>query len=123
MNLRTAKKFFWKFLNLVSKNLIMKGHITQICISLHDFRENSMKSFSKCEPSEEHNLFKIISVPDLDPDPHVFGPSGSGYISQRYGSRPGSGSFYHQAKIVRKPFMPMVPYCFVTSFGLFIFEK
>jgi hypothetical protein len=32
------------------------------------------------------------SNPD-PPDPHVFGPPGSGYISQRYGS----GSFYHQA--------------------------
>jgi hypothetical protein len=37
-----------------------------------------------------------VSVPDPDPnpdplDPHVFGPPGSG-----------SGSFYHQAKIVRK---------------------
>ncbi len=32
-----------------------------------------------------------ISVADPDPpDPHVFGPSGSGSISQRYGS--GSGS-------------------------------
>jgi hypothetical protein len=45
------------------------------------------------------------SVPD--PDPHVFGP-------------PGPGSFYHQAKIVRKN---IDSYCFVTSFGLFIFEK
>jgi hypothetical protein len=35
-----------------------------------------------------------------DPDPRVFGPPGSGSISQRYGS--GSGSFYHYAKIVRK---------------------
>ncbi len=35
-----------------------------------------------------------------DPDPYVFGApgSGSGSISQRHGS----GSFYHQAKIVRK---------------------
>jgi hypothetical protein len=32
--------------------------------------------------------------------PRVFGPPGSGSISQRYGS--GSGSFYHKAKIVRK---------------------
>jgi hypothetical protein len=43
------------------------------------------------------------SVADPDPsDPYVFGPpgSGSGSISQRYGS--GSGSFYHKAKIVRK---------------------
>ncbi len=37
------------------------------------------------------------SVGDPDPEPaHVFGPSAS--TSQRYGS----GSFYHQAKIVRK---------------------
>jgi hypothetical protein len=37
-----------------------------------------------------------------DPDPRVFGPPGSGFgsISQRFGS--GSGSFYHQAKIVGK---------------------
>jgi hypothetical protein len=41
------------------------------------------------------------SVADLDlPDPHVFGP-------------PGSGSFYHHAKIVRKTF---IPYYFVTLF-------
>jgi hypothetical protein len=29
-----------------------------------------------------------------------FGPPGSGYISQRYGSGSGSGSFYHQAKML-----------------------
>jgi hypothetical protein len=39
-----------------------------------------------------------------DPDPHVFGPPGSGSSSQRYGS--GSGSFYHHAKIVRKTLIP-----------------
>jgi hypothetical protein len=42
-----------------------------------------------------------FSVADPDPsDPYVFGPpeSGSGSINQRYGS--GSGSFYHQSKIV-----------------------
>ncbi len=52
--------------------------------------------------------------------PHVFGPpgSGSGSISQRYGS--GSGPFYHQAKIVRKT---VDFYCFVTPFGLFISKK
>jgi hypothetical protein len=45
----------------------------------------------------------VNSVPDPDPDPpdpHVFVPPGSGYISERY--RSGPGSFYHQAKIVRK---------------------
>jgi hypothetical protein len=52
--------------------------------------------------------------PDPDtPDPHVFGPPGSGFrsSSQRYGS--GSGSFYQQAKIVRKN---LDSYCFVTYF-------
>jgi hypothetical protein len=44
------------------------------------------------------------SVADTDlSDPYVFGSpgSGSGSISEGYGSA--SGSFYHQAKIVRKP--------------------
>jgi hypothetical protein len=42
--------------------------------------------------------------PYPDPDPHVFGPPGSGFTSQRYGS--GSGSSYHHA-IVRKPLNPI----------------
>ncbi len=41
------------------------------------------------------------SVADPDPqDLYVFGPPGSGSVSQRCGS--GSGSTYHQAKIGRK---------------------
>ncbi len=46
--------------------------------------------------------------PNPDPDPHVFGPPGSGFISQRYGSGSGfgSGSFYHHAKIVKKTLIP-----------------
>jgi hypothetical protein len=46
-----------------------------------------------------------------DPDPCVFGPpgSGSGSINQRYGS--GSGSFYQQAKIVRKILITTVLFC------------
>jgi hypothetical protein len=50
-----------------------------------------------------------MSVPDNvpdPPDPQIFGPPGSGSINQRYGS--GSGSFYHQAKIVRKTLIPTV---------------
>jgi hypothetical protein len=37
------------------------------------------------------------SVSDPNPDPHVFGPpgSGSGSISQRYGFGSGSCTFYH----------------------------
>ncbi len=42
----------------------------------------------------------------LDPDPYIFGPSGSGSISRRYGF--GSGSFYNQAKIVRTTLIPTV---------------
>jgi hypothetical protein len=54
--------------------------------------------------SAELKLFinSITSVSDPDPpDPHVFGPPGSGYrsISQKYGSGScsgsGNGSFYH----------------------------
>ncbi len=41
-----------------------------------------------------------------DPDPYVFGPPGSESVSTR--SRSGSGSFYHQAKIVRKTLIPTV---------------
>jgi hypothetical protein len=49
----------------------------------------------------------MSSVADPDPpDPHVFGPpgSGSGSTSQRYGS----GSFYLHAKIVRKNLIPAI---------------
>ncbi len=52
-----------------------------------------------------------------DPDPHVFGPPGSGSTSQRYGSGScsgsGSGSFYHHPKIVRK-LKNLDSYYFVT---------
>jgi hypothetical protein len=55
-------------------------------------------------------------------DPLVFGPpgSGSGSISQRYGS----GSFYYLF-INKQKYSKyyLYSYCFVTSFGLFIFEK
>jgi hypothetical protein len=60
--------------------------------------------------------YLISSVPDPNPDPHVFEPPGSGYIRQRYGS--GSGSFYHQAKIVRTLFL-----LFCDFFGLFIVKN
>ncbi len=58
---------------------------------------------------------KICSVadPDSNPDPsdpYVFGPPGSGSISQRYRS----GSIYHQAKKARKTLIPR--YCFATFF-------
>ncbi len=55
-------------------------------------------------PSPTLLLWLETSVPD-PPDPHVFWS-------------PGSRSFYHQAKIARKT---LGSYCFVTTFGLFIF--
>jgi hypothetical protein len=66
---------------------------------------------------------------DLDlQDPYVFGPPGSasGFISHKYGSgsRSGSGSFHHQAKIVRKTrfllffdFLMNIYQCFGSGFG------
>ncbi len=42
--------------------------------------------------------------PNSDPDPHVFGPPGSGSYSQRCGS----GSFYRHANIVRKTLIPII---------------
>jgi hypothetical protein len=44
----------------------------------------------------------INSGPDPNPDPHFFGPSGSGSIPLT------SGSFYHNAKIVRKTLIPTI---------------
>ncbi len=47
-----------------------------------------------------------VADPDPNPDPYVYRPpgSGSGSISQRYGSL----SFYYQEKIVRKTLIPTV---------------
>ncbi len=63
---------------------------------------------------EDIDIIVVSGVADPDPsDPYVFGPPGSGSISQRYGS--GSGSFYHQSKMkntenstVRKILIPTV---------------
>jgi hypothetical protein len=51
-------------------------------------------------------LMRSTSV--VDTDPYVFGPPGYGSVSTstRYGS--GSGSFHHQAKIVRKTLISSV---------------
>ncbi len=65
--------------------------------------ENNLLSFTSKDPG---------SVADPDPqDPYAFGPSGSGYISQRYTDPDPAqdpGCFYHQAKIVRKTLIPTV---------------
>ncbi len=57
-----------------------------------------------------------------DPDPHVFGPPGSGYgsTSQRYGSGSGScsgsGSFHHHAKILGKTLIPTILWLLLTFY-------
>jgi hypothetical protein len=60
--------------------------------------------------SEKTTYSVVYSDPD-PPDPHVFGPPGSGSTSQRYGS--GSGSFYHHAKNSKEN---LDSYYFVTLF-------
>jgi hypothetical protein len=52
----------------------------------------------------------IIPDPNMDPDPHVFGPTGSGSIRWRYGSGygSGSGSFDHLSKNSKKTLIPFV---------------
>ncbi len=62
-------------------------------------------------------LTSIHTVRSSVPEPQVFGPLGSGSASQRYES--GSGSFYHQANIVRKTWKNLDSYCFTNYFGLF----
>jgi hypothetical protein len=58
--------------------------------------KSKIKKASVADPNPDPN-------PDLDPpDPHVFGPPGSGSTNQRY------GSFYHHAKIVRKTLIPTI---------------
>jgi hypothetical protein len=51
------------------------------------------------------SALKVQYLADPDPeDPYVFGPPGSGSVSQMYGS----GSFCDEAKIVRKTLSPTV---------------
>jgi hypothetical protein len=52
-----------------------------------------------------NRLFGSVADPDQS-DPYVFGPPGSGSISQMY--RSGSGPFYHQEKPARKTLLPTV---------------
>jgi hypothetical protein len=54
-------------------------------------------------------IYVFSSVPDPDPpDQHVFGPLGSGSITQKYGSGSGSGSLVLSNKIVMKTLIPTV---------------
>jgi hypothetical protein len=59
--------------------------------------------------------------PDPDPDPHFLGLPDPG--SDPFSQRCRSGSFYHPSIIKQNSKKILDSYCFVTSFGLFIFEK
>ncbi len=61
------------------------------------------RSVEKTATDGHQSDFPVISV-------IFFGPPGSGFVGQRYGS--GSRSIYHKAKIVRKNFDS---YYFLTS--------
>jgi hypothetical protein len=66
--------------------------------------------------------YRCSSVADLNPDPHVFGPPGSGSISQRYGcgSGSGSGTFYYHGKNNQKN---LDSHYFVTLFDFLSFKN
>jgi hypothetical protein len=73
------------------------------------------------DPHPDASVFGSVADPNPDPpDPHVFGPPGSGSTSQMYGSGcgscSGSGSFYHHAKIVRKTLIPTFLLLFLTFY-------
>ena len=85
---------------------MLRNGIPRVCFYFC-WRERISELFTLPRKGLERNsdclllfLFHGGSVADLDttpdtPDPHVFGP-------------PGSGSFYHQAKIARKTLIPIV---------------
>jgi hypothetical protein len=66
------------------------------------YKNNSTEK--KILPWPTKTFGDVLAGSVADPDPHVFGPPGSGPISQRYGS----GSFYHHVKIVRKTLIPTI---------------
>ncbi len=70
-------------------------------------------------PASSHPPLTSVADPDPNSDPHVFGPpgSGSGSISQRYGS----GRILLSWSINSKKILDL--YCFVTYFWFFTFEK
>jgi hypothetical protein len=84
------------------------GLRTQFCRSICSFSEAVQDYVSNIEAMPDSSVTlgrgssgEIPAGSVEDPDPYVFGPPGSGSISAKSGSNP--GTFYHQAKIVKKP--------------------
>ena len=90
------EEFHTSFNFLASYPCSHKGEIRQ-----QPVRDGQLITQRECGTSRAHTR-----VVDPDPeDPYVFGPPrfAFGSDSHKYGSGSGSGSFHHQAKIVRKP--------------------
>jgi hypothetical protein len=71
--------------NIQILRILMRIRIPNTCCKKENYREINL------------SVVAIVADPD-PPDPYVFGPSGSGSISQRYGS--GSGSFPFLTKLL-----------------------
>jgi hypothetical protein len=55
-------------------------------------------------PLPKYKMYRTLYSKVVDPDPYIIWAPVSGSVIQRYGS----GSFYHQAKIVKKTLIPSV---------------
>ncbi len=96
---RTYCIFSWLFLQIEwihNKDYLITGFGKHGCIAPLDPWSKYPRWKGKPCTSSRNIRSVADSVGDPDPDPHVFGPlgSGSGSISQRYGS--GSLSFSHK---------------------------
>jgi hypothetical protein len=97
--LLTIKTESFLFSSISAKIPVAKSVHTSILQIMVCFRVLKPNNFFRCR--DRGICAFTSSVADPDPlDPYVFIPPGSGSISQRFGS--GSGSFYHQANIVRR---------------------
>ncbi len=74
---------------------------------MSELRVDTWNSFTSWNGSAvvPTSVLTRVADPDLL-DPNVFGPPGPRSVSKRYRYR--SGAFYHQARIVRKPWIPTV---------------
>jgi hypothetical protein len=84
---------------------VVVGEVTTLSYANRSVKNRSVRTSIE-EPATN-------SVPDPDPnpsDPYVFGnpESGSSGLSYGNGFDSGSGSFFHQIKIVRKSLIPTV---------------
>jgi hypothetical protein len=87
--------------NLEQAETLLKRHEALLTtMDANDDKVNGVLQSAELLVQEEHFAADKISkkvtqdrtsIEDPNPDPRVFGPPGSGSISQRYGS----GSFYH----------------------------